>query len=116
MFESDIDTRRRSACDLVKALSKQFEGPVIQNFSQYVQAMLQVRTIGDVCLWKRQLWYIHLLCLFLKEYSQNPVTNWKSKDAAIFLVTTLASKGQTQKVGGKSFSTLYSSIRNCCAS
>lgn len=39
---SDIDTRRRAACDLVKALSKQFEGPVVQNFSQYVQAMLGV--------------------------------------------------------------------------
>lgn len=42
MEGSDFDTRRRSACDLVKALSKNFEGPVIQNFSQYVQAMLQV--------------------------------------------------------------------------
>ena len=39
---SDIDTRRRAACDLVKALSKSFEGPVIQIFSQYVQAMLAV--------------------------------------------------------------------------
>ncbi len=38
----DIDTRRRAACDLVRALSKSFEGPVIQNFSGYVQAMLQV--------------------------------------------------------------------------
>jgi hypothetical protein len=39
---SDVDTRRRSACDLVQALSKSFEGPVIQNFSQYVQGLLQV--------------------------------------------------------------------------
>ena len=39
---SDVDTRRRAACDLVRALSKSFEGPVIQNFSTYVQAMLQV--------------------------------------------------------------------------
>lgn len=69
----DIDTRRRSACDLVRALIKQFEGPVIQNFSQFVQAMLA-------------------------EYSQNPAAKWKCKDTAIYLVTTLAAKAQTQKV------------------
>ncbi|XP_013392987.1 exportin-2-like [Lingula anatina] len=71
---SDIDTRRRAACDLVKALSKNFEGPVIQNFSQYVQAMLL-------------------------EYAKNPATNWKNKDVAIYLVTSLAAKAQTQKHG-----------------
>lgn len=71
---SDVDTRRRAACDLVKALSKSFEGPVIQNFSQYVQAMLQ-------------------------EHAKNPGKNWKSKDAAIYLVTSLAAKAQTQKLG-----------------
>lgn len=38
----DVDTRRRAACDLVQALCKSFEGPVIQNFSQYVQGLLQV--------------------------------------------------------------------------
>jgi len=39
---SDVDTRRRAACDLVQALTKVVEGPVIQNFSQYVQALLAV--------------------------------------------------------------------------
>ncbi|CAL1529016.1 unnamed protein product [Lymnaea stagnalis] len=71
---SDVDTRRRAACDLVQALCKSFEGPVIQNFSRYVQALLE-------------------------EYVKNPNANWKSKDAAIFLVTSLAAKGQTQKQG-----------------
>ncbi|XP_035826529.1 exportin-2 isoform X2 [Aplysia californica] len=71
---SDVDTRRRAACDLVQALSKSFEGLVIQNFSRYVQALLE-------------------------EYVKNPTQNWKSKDAAIFLVTSLAAKGQTQKQG-----------------
>ena len=42
MTVSDVDTRRRAACDLVRALCKSFEGPVIQNFSTYVQGMLQV--------------------------------------------------------------------------
>lgn len=71
---SDVDTRRRAACDLVQALSKSFEGPVIQNFSTYIQGLLQ-------------------------EYGKNPSQNWKSKDAAVYLVTSLASKGMTQKQG-----------------
>lgn len=34
----------------------------------------------------------------LAEYAKNPGVNWKHKDAAIYLVTSLASKAQTQKV------------------
>lgn len=71
---SDVDTRRRAACDLVRSLCRMFEGPVIENFSSYIQAMLQ-------------------------EYSINPKGNWKSKDAAIYLVTSLAAKGATQRHG-----------------
>lgn len=70
---SDIDTRRRAACDLVRGLCKFFEGPVTAIFSGYVNSMLA-------------------------EYAKNPGQNWKHKDAAIYLVTSLASKGQTQKV------------------
>ncbi|CAJ0923093.1 unnamed protein product [Ranitomeya imitator] len=69
----DIDTRRRAACDLVRGLCKFFEGPVTNIFSCYVSSMLQ-------------------------EYAKNPSVNWKHKDAAIYLVTSLASKAQTQKV------------------
>uniref|UniRef100_A0A8C2LKK2 Exportin-2 n=1 Tax=Cricetulus griseus TaxID=10029 RepID=A0A8C2LKK2_CRIGR len=71
---SDIDTRRRAACDLVRGLCKFFEGPVTGIFSGYVNSMLQ-------------------------EYAKNPAVNWKHKDAAIYLVTSLASKAQTQKHG-----------------
>ena len=39
---TDIDTRQRAACDLVRGLCKFFEGTVIGIFSQYVGAMLQV--------------------------------------------------------------------------
>lgn len=35
----------------------------------------------------------------LGRYTQNPATNWKNKDAAIYLVTSLVAKGQTQKQG-----------------
>ncbi|KAL5021450.1 hypothetical protein ScPMuIL_000605 [Solemya velum] len=71
---SDVDTRRRSACDFVQALCKSFEGPVIQNFTLYVQRLLE-------------------------EYTTNPTGNWKNKDIAIYLVTSLAAKAQTQKLG-----------------
>jgi len=39
----------------------------------------------------------------VQEYAKNPSQNWKSKDAAIFLVTSLAAKAQTQKVGLKKY-------------
>uniref|UniRef100_A0A8C5MWL8 Exportin-2 n=1 Tax=Leptobrachium leishanense TaxID=445787 RepID=A0A8C5MWL8_9ANUR len=71
---SDIDTRRRAACDLVRGLCKFFEVHVTNIFSGYVSSMLQ-------------------------EFAKNPTVNWKHKDAAIFLVTSLASKAQTQKHG-----------------
>lgn len=70
---TDTDTRRRAACDLVRALCKFFEGPVTTIFSGYVSSMLE-------------------------QYSKNPGSNWKHKDSAIYLVTSLASKAQTQKV------------------
>ncbi|XP_063967955.1 exportin-2-like [Lytechinus pictus] len=71
---SDMDTRRRSACDLVKALTKFFEAPVIEIFSKYVQLMLE-------------------------GYRSNPEKNWKQKDAATYLVTSIASKSKTERHG-----------------
>lgn len=35
----------------------------------------------------------------LQKYSENPGQNWRSKDAALYLVTSLAAKGQTEKHG-----------------
>ncbi|KAK7791230.1 hypothetical protein R5R35_001387 [Gryllus longicercus] len=71
---SDVDTRRRAACDLVKVLSRYFEAKMMEIFGQYVQVMLQ-------------------------KYAENPSQNWTSKDAAVYLVTSLAAKGQTQRHG-----------------
>lgn len=71
---SDVDTRRRAACDLVRALCKSFEGPVISNFSGYVA---------------------HLLA----QYGAAPDAQWRAKDAALFLVTSLAARGTTQRHG-----------------
>lgn len=71
---SDIDTRRRAACDLVKTLSQNFEAKIFEIFSRYLQVLLV-------------------------KYAENPVQNWRAKDTAIFLVTSLASRGGTQKHG-----------------
>lgn len=71
---SDIDTRRRAACDLVKTLSQNFEAKIIEIFGQYLQVLLQ-------------------------RYAENPSANWKSKDTAIYLVMALANRGSTQKLG-----------------
>lgn len=35
----------------------------------------------------------------LQNYAEKPSENWRSKDAAIYLVTSSASKAQTQKHG-----------------
>lgn len=71
---SDIDTRRRAACDLVKTLSQNFEEKIFDIFGRYLQVLLL-------------------------KYSENPAQNWRAKDTAIFLVTSFASRGSTQKHG-----------------
>lgn len=71
---SDVDTRRRAACDLVKGLSKFFEPQITSTFGAYVQEMLN-------------------------RYAADRNRNWRSKDAAIYLVTSLATKAKTAKHG-----------------
>uniref|UniRef100_A0A6P4FW59 Exportin-2 n=1 Tax=Drosophila rhopaloa TaxID=1041015 RepID=A0A6P4FW59_DRORH len=71
---SDIDTRRRAACDLVKTLSINFEQKIFGIFGQYLE-------------------------ILLTKYKENPTANWRSKDTAIYLVTSWASRGGTQKHG-----------------
>ena len=43
---SDVDTRRRAACDLVKVLSRYFEEKMMQIFGQYVQVWIQLKITG----------------------------------------------------------------------
>lgn len=74
MEGSDVDTRRRSACDLVKSLCANFESKIVDIFSQFL-----VKLLG--------------------KYVENPSQNWREKDVAIYLVTSLASKGGTQRHG-----------------
>lgn len=80
---SDVDTRRRAACDLVNTLSQKFEQEIMAIFGKYLQAMMA-------------------------KYAENPAQNWRSKDAALYLVTSLVSRGSTQKHGVTQTSQLVS--------
>lgn len=71
---SDIDTRRRAVSDLLRTLSQHFEARILELFSQYLN-------------------------MLLTRYKGDPKNNWRAKDTAIYLVTTLAAKGATQKHG-----------------
>ncbi|RWS11546.1 exportin-2-like isoform X2 [Dinothrombium tinctorium] len=71
---SDVDTRRRAACDLVKSLRRYFEAQITRVFSQYIDSMLA-------------------------SFAANPREHWKSKDAAIYLVTAMSVKGSTTRYG-----------------
>ncbi len=71
---SDQDTRRRVACELVKALTEKFPEQVTALFTEYVATMLNT-------------------------YASNPATQWKAKDCAMYLVTALTVRGSTQAAG-----------------
>ncbi|CAB3229559.1 unnamed protein product [Arctia plantaginis] len=71
---SDVDTRRRAACDLVKTLAQRYEDKMMHIFGQYVQLMIS-------------------------KYVELGAGAWRGKDAALYLVTSLAARGSTQAAG-----------------
>ncbi|OQR80334.1 exportin-2-like [Tropilaelaps mercedesae] len=71
---SDVDTRRRAACDLVRSLSRHFEDEITESFSAYISVILQ-------------------------QYNSDNKNFWKNKDIAIYLVTSMAVKASTAKHG-----------------
>ncbi|XP_011023163.1 PREDICTED: exportin-2-like [Populus euphratica] len=76
MEGSDIDTRRRIACELLKGIATNYKQQVISIVSVQIQNLLT-------------------------SYAANPAANWKDKDCAIYLVVSLS----TKKTGGNSVST-----------
>ncbi|XP_010518325.1 PREDICTED: exportin-2-like [Camelina sativa] len=76
MEGSDVDTRRRIACELLKGLATNYKTQVTEVVSVEIQKLLS-------------------------SFSANPATNWKDKDCAIYLVVSLS----TKKAGGASVST-----------
>jgi exportin-2 (importin alpha re-exporter) len=71
---SDLDTRRRSAKELVKGLRKNYEREVTEIFGSYIQVLLG-------------------------QYKANPKGGWKSKDVAVFLLTAVAVSTFRQATG-----------------
>jgi len=71
---SDSDTRRRSAADFLRTVMEQFERLVTSVVSRYISH-------------------------FLGEYQKNSKANWRSKDTALYLFTSIAAKGVVSSVG-----------------
>ncbi len=67
---SDSDTRRRAATDFLRQLMEQFEKLVTDVVFRYIDH-------------------------YLSEYSKNTSSNWKSKDTAVYLFSSIAAKGVT---------------------
>ncbi|XP_010267582.1 PREDICTED: exportin-2 [Nelumbo nucifera] len=84
---SDLDTRRRIACELLKGIATNYKDQVTAMVSTQIQNMLAI-------------------------FATNPAANWKEKDCAIYLVVSLA----TKKAGGTSVSTDLVDVGNFFAS
>ncbi|XP_057454837.1 exportin-2 [Lotus japonicus] len=67
MEGSDLDTRRRIACELLKGIATHYGDAVRSIVSAQIQSLLS-------------------------SFNANPVANWKDKDCAIYLVVSLATK------------------------
>ena len=65
---SDNDTRRRAATEFLRSLLQHFERMVTDVVFRYIQH-------------------------YLADYSSNPAKNWRSKDTAVYLYSSIASKG-----------------------
>lgn len=65
---SDSDTRRRAATDFLRQLMAKFEGMVSTVVLRYIDH-------------------------YLSDYSLNPASNWKSKDTAVYLYSSIAARG-----------------------
>ncbi|KAL1410407.1 importin-alpha export receptor [Vanrija albida] len=71
---AESDTRRAAATEFTQALMTNFEADVTGIIQGYITQ-------------------------FLQQYSQNPSANWKSKDTAIYLLTSIAARGSTAQRG-----------------
>ena len=82
---SDSDTRRRGACELVRALTGKFPEVMTSSVSGYVGALLQ-------------------------QHASDPAANWKAKDAAVTLVVALLVKAKSAARGATELNELGLSV------
>ncbi|KAI5820061.1 Cse1-domain-containing protein [Pyronema omphalodes] len=71
---SDSETRRRAATDFLRQLLEQFDKNVTDVVSKYITH-------------------------YLSKYAQSPKDNWRDKDTALYLFTSIAAKGSTERLG-----------------
>lgn len=100
---SDAETRRQAASDFTRALMEQFEKEVTGIMTKYVHAYLQVRLIRS-----KDGFAPHVP---RQQYSSNPQSNWKSKDAAVSLLASVASRSSTSTGGVTSTNSLVDVVR-----
>lgn len=84
------DTRRQAATEFTRALMENFENEVTDIIKGYITAFLSVylnRHRPEIPTDRSP-----------QEYASNPSEKWKSKDTAIYLLTSIASRGSTQQV------------------
>lgn len=72
---SDSDTRRRAATDFLRALMEQFEALTTGLVTQYIDH-------------------------YIAEAAKDAANNWKSKDTAVYLFSSIAAKGTVTNVRG----------------
>lgn len=78
---TEHDTRRAAATEFTRALMQQFEQQVTTIIGSHIERFLQL-------------------------YSTNPASEWRAKDTAIYLLTSIASRGSTQHGGVTSVNSL----------
>ncbi|XP_017788681.1 PREDICTED: exportin-2 [Habropoda laboriosa] len=64
--------------------------------AQYRNLFEDPTTLSSIC---EKVIIPNMEFVMLQNYAEKPIENWRSKDAAIYLVTSSASKAQTQKHG-----------------
>lgn len=82
----DADTRRRAAASFSKALLDQFADQITSIISRYISQYLQT-------------------------YAQNPKENWRNKDTAVYLLTSIASTSSTASGGVSSTNSLIDVVQ-----
>ena len=82
----EVDTRRRAASEFVRALLEQFAEQITAIASRHIQA-------------------------YLAEYQKDPAGQWKRKDAAIYLLTSIAAQGSTMQHGVSSTNALVDVVQ-----
>ena len=84
---SDSDTRRRAATDFLRGLMSQYEKMVTEVIFKYINH-------------------------YLSDYSKDPRNNWKSKDTAVFLYSSIAAKGVITASQGVKSTNAYVDVVN----